>query len=117
MFRLAASTALLALFTAPLARAEPPDLSGLVPILHEDFRDGLRRYDGRRGIWSTTPVRGKLMTNADQTVFLDHGLLGEEADAKMPPLHVVTDDGLSLRTLRVPEDVLPALDCQAQWLG
>lgn len=84
-----------------------PDLSGTIPILEERFADGLDRFDGRRGIWSTLPRRDVLMTNAAQTVFLDRGVLG--AEVALPELHAVTGDGLSLRTARLPEAALPAL--------
>ena len=42
------------------------------------------------------------MTNAAETVFLDRGVLPPEIDAELPPLHVVTEDGLSLRTIPPP---------------
>ncbi|GAA6210036.1 hypothetical protein NBRC116601_33290 [Cognatishimia sp. WU-CL00825] len=86
-----------------------PDLSGTLPILDESFQQGLNRYDGRSGLWSTLPRRGQLMTNADETVFLDYGVLGAAEDAVLAPLHAVTDEGLALRTVALPDSVKPAL--------
>lgn len=95
---------------APAARAQDaPDLSGTLPILDEDFSDGLSRYDGRRGVWSTLPRGGRLMTNAAETVFLDRGVLPAPADAALPDLIALTDDGLSLRTATLPDDALAAV--------
>lgn len=85
------------------------DLSDLIVILEERFEDGLRRYDGQRGVWSTLPRHGQLMTNAAETVFLDRGVLPVESDGLLPDLHVATPEGLSLRTARLPEAVLPAV--------
>ncbi|MBE9637070.1 glycoside hydrolase family 16 protein [Salipiger pacificus] len=47
------------------------------------------------------------MTNAAEAVFLDTGILAPEADALLPPLRVLTDDGLSLRSARLPDALLP----------
>lgn len=83
-----------------------PDLSGTLPILQEDFSENeLNRYDGRSGLWSTLPRRGQLMTNAAETVFLDHGVLGPESDATLPPVHVITPEGLALRTIALSDDI------------
>lgn len=79
-----------------------PDLTGTVPVFEETFATGLNRYDGRTGLWTTLPRRKRLMTNADQTVFLDQGVL---PGVDTPVLHAVTEDGLALRSARVPEDL------------
>ncbi|ETX27236.1 glycoside hydrolase family 16 protein [Roseivivax isoporae] len=86
-----------------------PDLAGTVPILEESFEGPLRRYDGVTGLWSTGGRTGRLMTNASEAVFLDRGILGPEADALLPDFLAVTPEGLSLRSLRLPEAVLPEL--------
>ena len=99
----------LLLLLIPGAALPQPDLSGTIPIIDETFAGPLDRYDGRSGLWSTSGRSGRLMTNATEAVFLDHGVLGEAADALLPPLHVATEDGLSLRTAKLPEAVLPAL--------
>lgn len=101
---------------AATAAAEP-DLRGTIPILDERFEGPLARYDGRSGLWSTTSRAGRLMTNATEAVFLDHGILGEEADGVLPPLHVVTRDGLSLRSAKLPREVLPALAAYMEATG
>lgn len=79
-------------------RAAPPDLTGFIPVLTERFDAGLNTYDGKQGVWSTLPRRGRLMTNARKTVMLGPDILGIDADI-LPEVHVVTTDGLSLRTL------------------
>ncbi|MBR9893976.1 family 16 glycosylhydrolase [bacterium] len=101
--------AALALLLAPGTLLAGPDLSGTISILDETFDGPLNRYDGRSGLWSTLPRRGNLMTNAAETVFIDHGVLGEEADALLPKVHEITPEGLALRTVAIPDDVLPAL--------
>lgn len=85
------------------------DLHETVPVLDERFDVALDRYDGRRGLWSTIGRTGRLMTNAAEAVFLDHGILGATADTSLPPLHVITNDGLSLRSVALPPAVLPDL--------
>ena len=92
---------LLGLISTGLATAVTagPDLSGTVPVFEETFADGLNRYDGHRGLWSTLPRRKRLMTNADHSVFLDHGVL---PGVESPVLHAVTEDGLALRSAAVP---------------
>lgn len=97
---------LLALLACGPAAAQAPDLSGTVPILEERFEAGLDRYDGRRGVWSTLPRGGRLMTNAAEAVFLDRGVLDEAADLALPPLHEVTPGGLSLRSAALPAAAL-----------
>lgn len=49
------------------------------------------------------------MTNAAEAVFIDHGVLGEEADALLPKVHEITPEGLALRSVELPEAVLPAV--------
>ncbi|WGH78928.1 LamG domain-containing protein [Jannaschia ovalis] len=100
---------LLAALVSAHAAAAPPDLSGTVPIFEERFADGLSRFDGRRGLWSTLGRRQVLMTNAAETVFLDRGVMPPGIDAELPPLHVVTEDGLSLRTVPLSEDARAAV--------
>ena len=85
-----------------------PDFSKMVPILDETFADGLNRYDGRRGVWSTQSPRGGLMTNAQETVFLDPKLPGVPW-ATVSPTLTVTDDGLSVRTVKLHDDALGAV--------
>ncbi len=93
----------------PVLSLAGPDLADTIPILEDRFEDGLDRYDGTRGVWTTLPRRDVLMTNAAEAVFLDYGVLGAAVDAVLPPLHVATEDGLSLRTARLPETALPVL--------
>lgn len=114
MFRL---LALAALIWCPLPGLSQPDLRGTVPILDERFETPLSRFDGISGLWTTTSRAGRLMTNATEAVFLDYGLLGAEADKVLPPLHVVTDDGLSLRSAKLPDEVLPALGAYMEATG
>ncbi|MBT8155917.1 family 16 glycosylhydrolase [Epibacterium ulvae] len=106
----------MALLIAPPAFAAPA-LDGTIPILEERFENGLDRYDGTRGLWSTLPRRGQLMTNAAQSVFLDYGVLGDAADAVLPELHEVTKDGLILRSAPVPEAALGPLRQYMQQTG
>lgn len=104
----------LALFAAPPAMAAP-NWDRTIPILEERFEDGLNRYDGTSGLWSTLPRRGQLMTNAAQTVFLDYGVLGAAVDQHLPKLHEVTPDGLLLRSARLPDAALgPVREYMAQ---
>jgi Ca2+-binding RTX toxin-like protein len=107
----------LAVFLGCVAAAAgaTPDLTGMVPILEERFADGLNRFDGRRGVWSTLPRRGQVMTNAAETVFLDDFVLGPEVP--LPPVHAITDQGLALRTVALPDAVLPALGTYMQATG
>ena len=93
----------------PAATAAEPDLSGTVPILDERFESALQRFDGHSGLWTTTHRAKRLRTNASEAVFLDYGILGDAADAALAPLHVITDDGLSLRSAKLPLDLLPIL--------
>ncbi|MGB3407800.1 MAG: glycoside hydrolase family 16 protein [Jannaschia sp.] len=86
--------------------APPPDLSDTIPIIEERFEGGLNRYDGRTGLWSTDSVRGSLMTNAARTVFLDRGQLPDDADALLPPILETTAEGLSIRTIALPPEIL-----------
>lgn len=114
MWAVAAASVLVTILPAPgLAR----DLSDMIVILEDRFEDGLRRYDGQRGVWSTLPRRGRLMTNAAEAVFLDRGVLPAESDALLPDLHVVTPEGLSLRTAALPEEVLPAVHAKMAATG
>jgi hypothetical protein len=103
---LLAAAALLSL-GAPLTAQ--PDLRGTIPVFEETFDGPLNRYDGTSGLWSTFGINNRLMTNAAEAVFLDYGLLGKEVDDLLPPLHVVTDDGLSLRTVQLPDEILPTV--------
>ena len=79
-----------------------PDLSNTILILEERFEQGLNRYDGVKGLWSTLPRNGRLMTNAAEAVFLDHGVLEGDADDALPVLHAPKKDGLHLRSARLP---------------
>ena len=81
-------------------------IDGMVPILDQRFSEGLSRRVGDRGLWSTNGVRGTLMTNAAETVFLDAGILGPEADAALPPILETTPAGLSIRTVALAPEVL-----------
>ena len=105
--------ALLALL--PLPVMAQPDLTGTIPIFVETFDQGLNRFDGQSGLWSTLPRRKRLRTNAARAVMMEKGLLPE--DGAMPPLHVVTDNGLSLRTAALPEDLRPALQAYMEQTG
>ncbi|WP_299684367.1 family 16 glycosylhydrolase [uncultured Tateyamaria sp.] len=93
---------LIALVTcAPVVSAQSsgiPDRDAMVPILNEEFANGLNRYDGRTGVWSTQSPRGGLMTNAQETVFLDPMLPDVPWSSVAPTLNV-TPDGLSVRTV------------------
>ncbi|SDZ54140.1 Glycosyl hydrolases family 16 [Jannaschia faecimaris] len=99
------------------AAAAGPDLMDMVPIFEERFADGLNRHNGQRGLWSTLPRRGQLMTNAAEAVFLDRGVLPPEADVLMPELHEVTTGGLSLRSAALPDAVLPAVRARMEATG
>jgi hypothetical protein len=98
-----AATALL----SPAVAMSGPDLSGTVSIIDERFQGELNRFDGQKGLWSTIPRRGQLMTNAAETVFLSHGVLGSQVDAQLPSTHSITEEGLALRTVRMPDEILP----------
>lgn len=99
---------ILALALLPLPAVAQPDLSGTIPVLEETFDGPLKRYDGKDGLWSRLRRTGQIMTNAQATVFLEEGVLGEDA-GPIPTLHEITDDGLSLRSARLPEAVLPVV--------
>ena len=92
---------------SPAAAMSGPDLSGTVSIIDERFQGELNRFDGQKGLWSTIPRRGQLMTNAAETVFLSHGVLGSQVDAQLPSTHSITEQGLALRTVRMPDEILP----------
>ncbi len=98
----------LALF--PVSTLAGPDLSDTVPILEETFRTDLNRYDGKSGLWTTLPRRQLLMTNAAETVFLDYGVLGAQADSDLPPVHAITRQGLALRSVVLPDQIKPTLN-------
>ena len=101
----------------PALGSAGPDLSDTIPILDEQFEIGLNLYDGKTGVWSTLPRRGKLMTNAAETVFLDKTVLGAAAESILPPLHEITGQGLALRTIAVPDAAKPALRAYMQSTG
>ena len=94
----------LALITigAPLAAQQGPNLTGTLPILDEDFSNGLQRYDGRRGVWTTLPRRKRVMTNAKETAFLDRGLLPKADTQGWTATIEAVPDGLALRTVKLP---------------
>ncbi|MCR9127554.1 MAG: family 16 glycosylhydrolase [Rhodobacteraceae bacterium] len=91
------------------ARAEGPDLTATIPILDTDFAEGLHRYDGLSGVWSTLPRRRQLLSNAGTAAFWDTGTLPPDAEAAITPTVAVTPEGLSLRTVPVPASALDAL--------
>jgi len=91
--------------SSPSAQTVPPDRGEMIPILEETFEAGLNRYDGQTGLWSTALKSGRLLPNSHETVNLDPGA----ADAhwgEMPATLTVTPDGLSIRTVRLPEGAL-----------
>jgi hypothetical protein len=100
--------ALLCLLGGPGAADGPPDLTGFVPVLEERFETGLSRYDGQRGVWSTLPRRGRLMTNAGETATID-GDMGPFLADLLPQVHAVTAQGLSLRTLELSPEARSAV--------
>lgn len=96
--------------------AEGPDLSALVPIIEETFEDGLNRYDGRRGLWSTLPRRGVLMSNGPMSVFLDEGVLPSADGSFDPPLHV-GETGLEIRAGRLSPEARSAVMARMRQSG
>lgn len=82
-----------------------------ISILDQDFSEGINRYDGHTGIWSTRSPRGSLMTNAEESVFLDPNFYLDANKSNpewkhVPPTMKITQDGLSIRTIALPEQTL-----------
>lgn len=99
------------LLGTPLS-ANPLDiLDGMVPIMDQDFTQGLSRFDGTTGVWSTQSTRGQLLTNAAETVFIDPTMPGV-AWSTAPQTVVTTADGLSLRTVQLPDAARTAVQTQ-----
>lgn len=94
-----------------------PDINeATIPILDENFTSGLNRYDGHTGLWSTRSPRGGLMTNAEESVFLDPS----SADApwsSLPPTISATPEGLSIRTIVIPEEDLEPVRAHMREIG
>lgn len=119
MHRICASAVvgLLGHVLTPAPAPAQPDLTKTLPIFTDDFRAGINRFDGRSGLWSTLPRRGQLMTNAAEAVFVDQGVLGDAVDAILPPVHAITDQGLALRTVLLPDAAKPDLARYMQATG
>lgn len=94
--------AIIAVFLLAQTSQAGPDLSGTVLVLDETFSEGLSRYDGVNGVWSTLPRRGQLMTNADEAVFIDSELVS----GMLPEVHALTEEGLALRSVELPDTLL-----------
>ncbi|MEL6646237.1 MAG: family 16 glycosylhydrolase [Pseudomonadota bacterium] len=97
--------------------ADPLDIvDQMIPILEQDFSEGLNKYNGRTGLWSTESPRGGLITNAKETVFLDPDVPDVPWDVT-PSTLTVTSDGLSVRTVRIPDAALKSVRQKMQANG
>ena len=88
----------------------------MIPILDETFEAGLNRYDGRTGLWSTTLKSDRLLPNAAETVTLDPGASGANW-GEMPATLTVTPEGLSIRTVRLPDPALARVRTHMEQTG
>lgn len=102
--------------SALTAQSVPPERHEMIPILDETFETGLNRYDGRRGVWSTTLKSNRLLPNSEETVTLDPDAPGANW-GEMPATLAVTPDGLSIRTVRLPEAALTRVRAHMEKTG